>query len=78
MNVPARVRKGTTSSYYYWDGVGPMTLLANGWGDILNDDPGFDVPLVELSSSDFDVMQAELLGRELAFFDRLDARVNGV
>jgi hypothetical protein len=55
-----------------------MTPLANGWGDILNDSAGFNVPLVTLSVNSFEVMQAELLGRELAFFDRLDARVNGV
>jgi hypothetical protein len=77
MAVPARVRRGANSSdYYYWDGVNPMTPLENGWGGILSDD--FGVGLVTLSVNEFEVMQAELLGRELAFFDRLDARVNGV
>lgn len=66
MAVPTRVRRGANSSdYYYWDGVNPMTELANGFGSILQ--TGFGVGLVTLSAGDFDVMQAELVGRTQAF-----------
>jgi hypothetical protein len=63
---PIRVRRGTTGSdWYYADGVNPMTELTNGFGEILRDN--FGVGQVSLSTSDFDVMQAELTGRLIGF-----------
>lgn len=65
MAVPTRVtRTGTPNTFWYWDGVNPMTELANGWGSILSN---IGVGSVTLSGNDFDVMQAELQGRTQAF-----------
>lgn len=65
MAVPTRVtRTGSPNTFWYWDGVNPMTELANGWGSILS---GIGVGSVTLSGADFDVMQAELVGRLIGF-----------
>lgn len=76
MRVPCRVQRGGGQSYYF-DGVHAMTLLGGGIGGILAADPGFDLPLVQLSTADFDALQDYLQARDTVFAQQIANAVNG-
>lgn len=67
MTVPARVRRGTTGSdWYYFDGVNPMTILGGGVGGTLQTRLGV-AAVNDMTTAEFDALQQYLLNRKAAF-----------
>lgn len=72
--IPAKVRKGTSGDWYYFDGVNPMTVLPVGSsvGTSLNTIFGTLDTYTASSTADWDTVQNYLLARKQVF-DQLAA-----